>query len=1189
MCFAGGYLRDPTDFSRRGNVVYEMIDTEMLDGLIIWSSSLSSYVSHESIQSFCDRYRPTPMVSIGMLLEGIPGIVLDSYGGMREALVHLIEVHGRRRLAFIRGPHGHRDADERYRAYLDVLQAYDLPLMPELISPHYKWFEPGGRDMVRLLLDERQIGFDAVVGVNDAVAVEAMEALQARGIRVPGDVSVVGFNDTPLSKVVTPPLTTVPWRMYERGQEAARLLLAMLTDETPPAQVLLPTYLIVRESCGCLDPMVARAVVSPFASAPTRAGLSVDRSALADRASTEEALTAGREAHLAAIAGALDEKERSAEWIAHFLDAFTSDLLEERSAVFLPTLERILRQAAAATGDIGTWQPALSALRREMLPVLSANPELLARAENLWHQARIMIGEEAQRARGYRQWLAQQHTDHLRRIRHVLATTTRAPDLMDVLAEELPHLGIAACYLALYEDPTRPTEWCRLALAYDENGRLELGPQGRRMLSRRLAMGCLAPTDKPYNLLIQPLYFQDEQLGLVVFEQKPAGDIYEVLREEIGVTLKAVMLAERNELLYQQALEAQQAAQEGRRLAEEADRLKSRFLSMVSHELRTPLVLLVGLSEMMLRARTGDSRPPLPEPYRQDLARIHVSAQQLDGLVRDVLDLTRSQMGQLRLAKEPLDLAQVLRAVALVGEQMARGKGLAWRAEIPDCLPLVSGDPARLRQVTLNLVANAVKFTTSGQVELRAEAGDGAITVFVSDTGVGVPQVEQEAIFDEFRQSERTAARGYGGLGIGLAICRELVELHGGQIGVSSSGEEEGGSTFFFTLPVHGDQAVGEPGPAAGAQVVLLLTEHASDDASAAHAAGPRLREHLVRQGFQVESLSIDESADWLARVIALAPGALVLDCQPASTRGWQLIETLKRHPATQDIPVLFYALQEDVAGAMLALDHLTKPVSAAVLAHAVQRHGLAADECSDARTILVVDDDPAVREMHTRVVQTALAGCRTLQASNGRMALETMHRARPALVLLDLMMPELDGMGVLAAMQEDEKLRGIPVIVLTGQTLTQDEMARLNRGVAAVLEKGLFSADETLAHIEQTLARNRRLGSETQRMVRKAMAYIHERYAEPLAREEVASYVGVSARHLTRCFQQEVGVSPIAYLSRYRVKKAKQLLEAGDKNVTEVAAAVGFSSSNYFADAFRREVGLSPRDYQRRHLAPKS
>jgi AraC-like DNA-binding protein len=142
--------------------------------------------------------------------------------------------------------------------------------------------------------------------------------------------------------------------------------------------------------------------------------------------------------------------------------------------------------------------------------------------------------------------------------------------------------------------------------------------------------------------------------------------------------------------------------------------------------------------------------------------------------------------------------------------------------------------------------------------------------------------------------------------------------------------------------------------------------------------------------------------------------------------------------------------------------------------------------------------------------------------------------------------------------------------------------MARLNRSVTSILEKGLFNVQETLAHIEQALARSKNLGSETQRIVRKVMAYIHEHHAEPISREDMAAYVGVSARHLTRCFNQEVGVSPITYLSRYRVMQAKRLLEAGDKSITEIAEAVGFSSSNYFADAFRREVGLSPRDYQR-------
>ena len=341
-------------------------------------------------------------------------------------------------------------------------------------------------------------------------------------------------------------------------------------------------------------------------------------------------------------------------------------------------------------------------------------------------------------------------------------------------------------------------------------------------------MGALLPPDQPFSMLIQPLHFGDEQLGLVVFDQQPAGDIYTVLQEEISVTLKAVLLAERNVELYQQAVAAEQVAQEGRRLAEEADRLKSRFLSMVSHELRTPLVLLVGLSEMMLRERTGDHRPPLPEPYRQDLARIHVSAQQFDSLVRDVLDLTRSQRGQLLLAMERLDLAKVIRAVALVGEQMARDKGLGWRLEMPEHLPPVSGDPARLQQVVLNLVTNAVKFTASGEImRLRAEEEDGAVTVLVSDTGLGVPQAEQEAIFDEFRQSERTAAHGYGGLGIGLALCREIIDLHGGQIGVRSSGEEQSGGDLFLHLAGHPRRlrgttwaAVGFPGGVAAHDAV---------------------------------------------------------------------------------------------------------------------------------------------------------------------------------------------------------------------------------------------------------------------------------------------------------------------------------------------------------------------------------
>jgi len=191
----------------------------------------------------------------------------------------------------------------------------------------------------------------------------------------------------------------------------------------------------------------------------------------------------------------------------------------------------------------------------------------------------------------------------------------------------------------------------------------------------------------------------------------------------------------------------------------------------------------------------------------------------------------------------------------------------------------------------------------------------------------------------------------------------------------------------------------------------------------------------------------------------------------------------------------------------------------------------------------------------------------------------------RPLCVLLDLMMPELDGIGVLEAMQRDSRLRDIPVIVLTAQCLSEDDMSRLTRGVASILQKGMFTTEETLAQLERALARHKRLGTETQRLVRKAMAYMHTHYAQRISREQLASHVGVSARHLTRCFTQEVGLSPIEYLNRFRVAQACRLLDEGHTNITEVMAAVGFSDSSYFSRVFRREVGMSPRAYLHRAL----
>ena len=618
--------------------------------------------------------------------------------------------------------------------------------------------------------------------------------------------------------------------------------------------------------------------------------------------------------------------------------------------------------------------------------------------------------------------------------------------------------------------------------------------------------------------------------------------------------------------------------------AEESNLLKSRFLSTVSHELRTPLSLIVGTIEMMQREGMGQIIPggAAGDAFRRDLESIRTGAGHLAHLIGDVLDLASSQAGELRLTCEPLPLAEVLGRVAALGEPMARERGLAWRMDLgggPEgALPLVWGDRTRLQQVALNLISNAVKFTTKGTVSLWVEVGLQDVMVAVSDTGMGIPLAEQELIFDEFRQSDRAAQRGFGGMGLGLAISKRLIELHGGRVGVLSTGAEGSGSTFYFTLPILAEAAAAPHELPQRGDAVLLLTdcEPAPGTSSAA------LRDHLLGRGFKVTTLAVRECPDWLAQIVAAPPGAIVLDYEPVSEHAWDLMRVLKLDASTNDIPVLFYALGEDSQGSVLAMDYLAKPAGGQALASALARQGIdrSVDEPCD---ILVVDDDEAIRELHARMLRAAAPGARILTAANGRAALEEMETVRPHLVLLDLMMPELDGFGVLEAMRDDPRLRGVPVIVLTAQILGRREMERLQKGVSAVLGKGLFEQDEVLEQVQAALVRGgKRLGSEAQRVARMAMAYIHERYAEPISRETMARDLSVNERYLTRCFGQETGLTPVAYLNRYRIAQARSLLDRTALSVTEVALACGFSDSSYFGRVFQREVGASPTEYRK-------
>lgn len=1145
----------------RGRSLYRLVHPMTLDGLIIVNPTLPN-LRHDFPETL-------PLVNIGVPVEGaVTSILVDNYDGMRALVRHMIEVHGCRRLAFLQGPAGNPEADERFQAYLDEMQAHRLSVIPELIYQPADWSPAGGEEGVRVLLDERHARFDALIAANDNMALAAMMVMEGRGLRVPYDIAVVGFDDAVEAPTNVPSLTTVRQPLRKMGSLALEALLAHYQGRSMPPRLILPTRLITRRSCGCLFETVSRVDEGMFAASfPPEDGPD-----LTEAVRIEELLQRRRDILLSEMQRAMTPRSETAfvhtaeEWLTAFQLSLNR---EDDGKAFLAAIDLTARRLMEHQLPVAELQNVLSAMRREGYRVFGGRPRLLVQAENLWHRARVFLNELILQQQVQKRVQLQEQMAVLRAISQAMAVTFHLDNLLGILTRDLQRLGIENCYLALYEGVNRPAEWVNLVLACEKGERLTEG-------KRRYPLPQLLPPDlwgdRRRRLVVESLEFQGEEIGFVLFEVGPYdGAIYEALCSQLGSSVKgALLFDERDHLLTKTTYLYRQAAA-SQRLAEEANRLKSRFLSMVSHELRTPLNLITSLSEVILKEVAERKAPDY-----ENLKLVHATAQHLEGLIRDVLDLARDERGELHLVCEPVDLAQALQAIVVVGENLARERGLEWHVSIPPALPLVWCDPTRLRQIVLNLINNAVKFTEKGEVRLSVTPGERFVTISVQDTGVGIPAEEQQIIFEEFRQSERTSARGYGGLGLGLAICKRLVELHGGEIGVRSSGVEGEGATFFFTLPTL--QAISlYSEPTAKVWIVTGRPEAASS-----------LQEYLEEKGFEVEVVCWDEQADWLKRAVKTPPLAVILDVHQAHQRCVEAMRTLKAHPATREVTVLYYALQaEEDSGAVLELDYVTKPIGVLDLVRTLRRLGLGGADSEEttgcSHTILIVDDDPAVLDVHARLVRAQFPRCQIVLARNGREALQIIQANPPSLVLLDLMMPEMDGFAVLEAMHELETARAIPVVVISARALTEEEMARLNHSVAAVLHKGMFTSAETLAHIRDALERRQRLRGEAQRLTRQAMAYIHEHYREPVSREDIARHIGVSEGYLSRCFTQETGLSLIQYLTRYRVQQARQLLTSTDMTITEIALEVGFSDSNYFSRVFRREVGVAPLTYRRK------
>lgn len=501
--------------------------------------------------------------------------------------------------------------------------------------------------------------------------------------------------------------------------------------------------------------------------------------------------------------------------------------------------------------------------------------------------------------------------------------------------------------------------------------------------------------------------------------------------------------------------------------AESANRAKSQFLANMSHELRTPLNAIIGYSEMLQEEAADLGQAS----FIPDLEKIHTAGKHLLALINDVLDLSKIEAGKMELFLETFDVDRMLDDVTTTIEPMLQKNANRLVVE-RDGLGDMHADLVKVRQMLLNLLSNACKFTEKGTVTLRVSRrphDDGDELVFeVADSGIGMTPEQIGRLFESFTQAESSTSRKYGGTGLGLAITRKFCRMMGGDVRVAST--LGAGSTFTVVLPAYVDPArrvrdervdAAPPPQGDGSAGTVLIIDDDPD-------ARALLRRLLAADGFHVEDAH--DGASGIERARAMRPDAITLDVLMPGMDGWAVLKELRSDESLADIPVIMLSvLREQQLGLALgASEYVTKPVDRAQLRRIMHRHRPA----SATGPVLVVEDDTETRRVMARSLLKE--GFRVVEAENGRVALERVAAERPGVILLDLVMPTMDGLEFLTELRRTDAGRAIPVVVLTAKDLTRAEREQLNGHVSEVLRKGSYSHADLLNDLRHIVASQR-------------------------------------------------------------------------------------------------------------------
>ncbi len=791
----GGELESPQNYNKYQNIMYRWAAAGAVEGYII-APTVFNYVGPETKRTFLLGLAPLPIVTFDSTEEASTNVLIDNASGFRELIRHLIRNHGYKRPAFLKGPENNVDANERYAVYREVLAECGLSENRDLVVPGM-FVYASGLEAVRVLWDERKVIPDVIIAANDAMAIGAMDELARRGVNVPGQVAVTGFDDSDDAWRTNPPMTTVRHPSYEQAVKSLEVLLARIRGEEAPTVLKLPTEAVYRRSCGCFSKLL-RDVISPLSGVQETGGTGEGFEAATAAVSSD----AGRLSQtMSVMCGKL----------AH---AFASDLRSGHAlpqSEFLLDLESGLRRIKVPVERAMDWHVAVSIIRRRFLPAARLDAAMRDTAEEILQAAHIMISECLQQRQISTPRQDAMDIAHRQAVQG-MTTTFNVPDLMGALTKSLPAMGIPECHIGLYCNPKEPAGEVELALSYSIDASAESGGRARTYPSPNALIESLCISEKPRVLIIQALSFRDESLGFMVIgvgESLERTEFDLPLYDNLSSSLMGARLVDEVERRSRELEKTTHSLRENQRILLVSEKMASlgRLTAGMAHEMNTPLAAvraaLVEAGGLVdeLKGSIGDAEVT-DDDYREITGELASSmglaakaADRLAAFIRSIKSQTRTVSDAEHRIFDAV--AEVEDALLLTGHTFKKGKCRAVFSHSAETISLL-GVPGRFTQMVVNLVTNAVEASAplGGDVEIVLERKPGSVDLTVRDHGIGIQPENLTKVFDPMFSTKPFG----GATGLGLTIVHDIVTGEfGGTIDVESTVGQ--GTVFSVRLP----------------------------------------------------------------------------------------------------------------------------------------------------------------------------------------------------------------------------------------------------------------------------------------------------------------------------------------------------------------------------------------------------